>query len=80
MTARLLPPRLREEFALAFGPLEQVTAEVSLAALRATWWLLPGVVRWLPAYRDGVRRVEGTPGRDPVGVLLERLAQLARGT
>lgn len=79
MTARLLPPRLRAEFGLSFGPLEEMAAETSLAALRATWWLLPGAVRWLPAYRDGVRRVEGTPGRDPVGALLDHVAQLARG-
>ncbi len=79
MTARLLPPRLRAEFALPFGPLEQAAAEASLGALRATWWLLPGALRWLPAYRDAMRRVDGTPGRDPVGSLLERLARLARG-
>jgi uncharacterized protein (DUF2236 family) len=78
MTARLLPPRLRGEFGLAFGAREQVTAEASLAALRATWWVLPGAIRWLPAYRDGVRRVEGTRGRDPVGVVVERLVGIAR--
>ena len=78
MTARLLAPRLRDEFGLPFGPLERASAETSLAALRATWWLLPGALRWLPAYRDGVRRVDGTPGRDPIGVLVDRLTRLAR--
>jgi uncharacterized protein (DUF2236 family) len=78
MTARLLPPRLRDEFGLPFGPLEQAAAEASLAALRATWRLLPGAIRWLPAYRDGVRRVDGRPGRDPIGVLVDRLTRLAR--
>jgi uncharacterized protein (DUF2236 family) len=78
MTARLLPPRLRDEFGLPFGPLEQVAAETSLAALRATWWLLPGAIRWLPPYRDGLRRVDGTPGRDPIGVLVNGIALLAR--
>ncbi len=62
MTARLLPPRLRREFGLPFGALDQVAAEASLAALRSTWWLLPGAVRWLPAYREGMRRVAGTSG------------------
>ncbi len=78
MTARLLPPRLRDDFGLPFGPLESATAEASLVALRATWWLLPGAIRWLPAYRDAVRRVDGTPGPDPVGVLVDQLALLAR--
>jgi uncharacterized protein (DUF2236 family) len=78
MTARLLPPRLRDEFGLVFGLRERVAAEASLAALRATWWALPGAIRWLPAYREGVRRVEGMPGRDPIGVVVDRLAGLAR--
>jgi uncharacterized protein (DUF2236 family) len=78
MTGRLLPPRVREEFGLPFGRRERLTAEASLTALRATWGLLPGAIRWLPTYRDGVRRVDGTPGRDPVGVVVDRLADLAR--
>jgi uncharacterized protein (DUF2236 family) len=78
VTARLLPSRLRDEFGLPFGVLERATAETSLAALRATWWLLPGGLRWLPAYRDGVRRVDGTPGRDPIGVLVDQLARALR--
>lgn len=78
MTARLLPPRLRDEFGLAFGTRERIAAEASLAALRATWWALPGAVRWLPAYRDAVRRVDGIPGRDPIGAVVDRLAVLAR--
>src|SRR5262245_5883689 len=78
MTARLLPPRLRHEFGLPFGALERATAEMSLVALRATWWLLPGGLRWLPAYRDGVRRVDGTPGRAPIGVLVDALARELR--
>jgi uncharacterized protein (DUF2236 family) len=78
MTARLLPPRLRDEFGLPFGARERITAEGSLAGLRATWWVLPGAIRWLPAYRDGMRRVEGTSGRDPIGVVVDRLAILAR--
>jgi uncharacterized protein (DUF2236 family) len=79
ITARLLPPRLREEFGLPFGPVEQALAEGSLGALRAAWWLLPGSVRWLPAYRDAVRRLDGRPGRDPLGTVLERAARLASG-
>jgi uncharacterized protein (DUF2236 family) len=79
MTARLLPPRLRTEFGLSFGVAEAVAAEASLAGLRSAWWVLPGGIRWLPAYRDAIHRLEGTPGRDPIGVLLERLGLVGRG-
>jgi uncharacterized protein (DUF2236 family) len=80
VTARLLPPRLRDEFGLPFGPLERSVSEASLAALGGTWWLLPGAVRYLPAYREAERRVAGRPGRDPVGVLLDGLVWLTRGS
>jgi len=79
MTARLLPARLRDEFGLPFGVVEQAVAEGSLAALRATWWLLPGALRYLPAYREAESRVAGDPRRDPIGAALDALAQLARG-
>lgn len=73
MTARLLPPRLRAEFGLGFGPLECAVSETSVAALRASWWLLPASLRYLPAYRDAERRVAGRPGRDPIGAVVDRL-------
>jgi uncharacterized protein (DUF2236 family) len=79
VTARLMPARQREEFGLAFGWLEQTIAESSLGALRAAWWLLPGSVRWLPAYRDAMRRVEGRAWFDPIGSVLDGLVRLARG-
>ena len=79
ITARLLPPRLREEFGLPFGSVEQALAEGSLGALRATWWLLPGSLRWLPAYRDAMRRLDGRAGRDPIAIVLDRVVRLARG-
>ena len=79
ITARLMPPRQREEFGLAFGSVEQAVAESSLGALRAAWWLLPGSLRWLPAYRDAMRRLDGRAGRDPIGSVLDRVVRLARG-
>jgi len=78
MTARLLPPRLRDEFDIPFGSVDQAVADVSLSALRASWWLLPGGLRWLPAYRDGARRAAGKPGRDPVSTVLEQIAKVLR--
>ncbi len=80
ITARLLPPRLREEFGLPFGSVERALAESSLGALRATWWLLPGSLRWLPAYRDAMRRLDGRTGRDPIGIVLDQVVRLARGS
>src|SRR5262249_36804665 len=76
ITAHLLPPRLREEFGLPFGSLERALAEGSLGALRAAWWLLPGSLRWLPVYRDAMRRLDGRPGRDPLGIVLDRMVRL----
>jgi uncharacterized protein (DUF2236 family) len=80
VTAHLLPPRLREEFGLAFGTLERAISETSIAALRASWWLLPGALRYLPAYREAERRIAGRPGRDPVGILLDQLVWLTRAS
>ena len=70
MTARLLPPRLRAEFGLGFGPLERAVSETSLAALRAGWWLLPGSLRYLPAYREAERRVGM---RKPVDAIVDQV-------
>ena len=80
VTAHLLPPRLREEFGLAFGTFERAISETSIAALRASWWLLPGALRYLPAYREAERRIAGRPGRDPVGMLLDQLVWLTRAS
>ena len=79
ITARLMPVRQREEFGLAFGWVEQTIAESSLGALRAGWWLLPGSVRWLPAYRDAMRRIEGRAGYDPIGSVLDQAVRLTIG-
>jgi uncharacterized protein (DUF2236 family) len=80
VTAHLLPERLREEFGLAFGTFERAIAETSISALRASWWLLPGSLRYLPAYREAEHRIAGRPGRDPVGMLLDQLVWLTRAS
>jgi len=79
ITARLMPPRQREDFGLAFGSVEQAIAESSLGVLRAGWWLLPGSVRWLPAYRNAMRRIEGRAGCDPMGSVLDQAVRLTIG-
>jgi uncharacterized protein (DUF2236 family) len=57
VTTRLLPERLRGEFALPYGWAQETLAETTLRGLRASWWALPGRLRFLPAYRDAMRRV-----------------------
>jgi uncharacterized protein (DUF2236 family) len=61
VTARLLPPRQRREFALPWGPREAALAAATLGAFRVGLPLLPPRLRWLPAYVDACRRVEGRP-------------------
>jgi uncharacterized protein (DUF2236 family) len=72
MTAGLLPAPLRAPFGLRFGARERLTFRTSVRALRAFYRTLPERARWVPAYADALRRLQGKPGRDPVGQLVER--------
>lgn len=77
LTARLLPPRLRAQLGLPFGPAERALIAASLPVLRVGYRALPDAVRTLPAYRAGVRRVAGearAPALDRAYGHLERLA------
>jgi uncharacterized protein (DUF2236 family) len=62
LTTRLLPGRLREEFQLAYGPREQVSAE------RAIRWFfricphLPASIRFVGPYREAQERLRGKSG------------------
>jgi uncharacterized protein (DUF2236 family) len=71
LTVALLPEQLREGFGMALGPTERALAGATLAAARRAYPLLPPSMRFLPAYRDAVRRVERRP-RGRVVSLLER--------
>lgn len=73
MTAGLLPPRIRAQFELDFGPSDQAAFETSLRALRAVHPLLPSRLRWMPAYLTAERRLEGREGRH----WLDRIARKA---
>jgi len=58
ITAALLPPRLRDEYGLAWGPAQRVafsTFRVGLVGLVA---LAPAPIRWLPYARHAYRRLE----------------------
>jgi len=78
VTASLLPPRLRAELALPWGPGEERLAARTIALLGRTWRCLPERVRFLPAYVDGERRCAGR-GPDPVARAVELVAARLRG-
>jgi uncharacterized protein (DUF2236 family) len=61
VTASMLPPRLRDDFGLAYGMRERVTSRAVMSAARAAATFTPQVARDLPAYRDARRRVRGLP-------------------
>jgi uncharacterized protein (DUF2236 family) len=74
ITAWLLPERLADGFGLARGgDAGRRRVDATLARLRKAWPRLPERLRYLPAYVEARRRVEGRTGGDPVGALLQRL-------
>ena len=74
ITAWLLTERLARDFGLdRGGDAGRRRFESAIARLARTWPWLPARVRFLPAYVEACRRIEGRSGRDPVGDLLNRL-------
>jgi uncharacterized protein (DUF2236 family) len=73
LTAGMLPPRIREAFALPFGRADQLTYEASLRALRHTWPRIPERVRFRPEYHEAMRRLAGKPRPDRLGRTLEQI-------
>ncbi len=59
VTARLLPPRLREPFGFAYGESEQRLAERALLWLRRCYPLLPPALRFVGPYQEAQRRLAG---------------------
>lgn len=72
MTAGLMPPELRQAYALSYERSEQRIHRASMAVLRAIYPRLPLRLRVHPAYVEAQRRFEGRPGRDRFGRGLER--------
>jgi uncharacterized protein (DUF2236 family) len=60
LTARLLPPRLRQAFALSYGPAEQRAARNLIARLRRVYPLLPGRLRYVGPYQEAEQRLAGS--------------------
>ncbi|NUO53277.1 MAG: DUF2236 domain-containing protein [Polyangiaceae bacterium] len=79
LTANLLPERLARGFALdRGGDRGRARSERVLDLAKATFPRLPDRLRFLPAYIDGMRRLEGHTGRDRVGEILNAV-YLGRG-
>jgi len=74
LTASLLPPAIREGFRLSLAPADRLLARAALRSARSAYPLLPPSLRFLPAYRDAIRRVE----RRPRGRLEELVEQHLR--
>lgn len=74
MTAGLLPPRLREEFGLSYGPAERAVYAASAAALGVVYPALPPRLRHVPAYVKAQRRLRGIQSPDRIGEWIERIA------
>jgi uncharacterized protein (DUF2236 family) len=74
ITAWLLPERIAADFGLERGgDAGRRRVDATLARLRRAWPRLPERLRYLPAYVEARRRLEGRTGRDPVGDLLNRV-------
>jgi uncharacterized protein (DUF2236 family) len=58
LTAHLLPPRLREEFGLAYGAREMRT-ERALSWIRRVYRRLPESLRFVGPYREAMCRLDG---------------------
>jgi hypothetical protein len=73
LTARLLPARLRQEFGLAYGELEQRKTERALTVLRQLYPWLPGQLRHVGPYQEACARLAGQPRPGTATQLLNRL-------
>jgi uncharacterized protein (DUF2236 family) len=59
LTTRLLPPRLRDEFGLPYGPAEEHAADRTIAVLRSVYPLIPKRVRYVAPYHEALARLAG---------------------
>ncbi|MBK9030514.1 MAG: DUF2236 domain-containing protein [Myxococcales bacterium] len=80
VTAALLPPPVRAQYALRFGRRERVAYAATIAGLRAARAVTPRAAWDLPAYRDAVHRVRGLPPSRYARFVETRLFALAGRT
>jgi len=73
LTAHLLPPRLRNEFGLPYGPSEQRSAERRLRLLRSLYPRMPSRLRYVAPYHEALARLGGHHPPGPLTRVLNRL-------
>ena len=72
LTSRLLPPRLRDQFGLRFGPAEQRSAERALVAIRRIYPWIPARLRYVAPYQEALARLDGRTRPDTLTRTLNR--------
>jgi uncharacterized protein (DUF2236 family) len=72
VTTALLPDKVRRGFGLPWGLRERALFRTSIAALRPVYRTLPQQVRYLPAYIEASRRLDGQPP-SPIAHFMDRL-------
>ncbi len=77
VTAALLPPSVRDQFALPYGTTERAAFAATVAAVRAVRIATPAAAWDLPAYRAAQRRLAGLPPSAWTKWLEHRLFALA---
>lgn len=70
LTARLLPPRLRQDFGLPYGAAEHRSAERAIAVLRRVYPWIPSSLRYVAPYHEARYRLAG---RERPGALTQAL-------
>ncbi|HYD29747.1 MAG TPA: oxygenase MpaB family protein [Azospirillaceae bacterium] len=73
LTAGLLPPPLREGFALSYGLAEEKAVERALGWLRRVYPMLPARLRYVGPYHEAMDRLSGRPRAGTRTQLLNRL-------
>lgn len=72
ITAALLPERIRHQFNIGYGRAEKAVFDASLRAIRTVYPKVPERLRYLPAYNEAQRRIEGKEGKDLFGKIVEK--------
>ena len=72
MTVSLLPPRLRHEFGLPYGPSDHRSAERALTVLRRVHPWVPTRLRHVAPYHEAVARLAGRERPDTLTRVLNR--------
>ena len=73
LTAYLLPPRLRQDFGLPYGPSERRSAERALTVLRRLYPWMPTRLRYVGPYHEALARLAGREQPGAVTRVLNRV-------